>query len=1432
MSILTFMQKQKGSISIFLCLILLPMVTYAAMIVDGARLMSSRSAIANAGDLAMNAAMSEYEHTLEDMYGLFALAESEDDLKEHLKVYFAESIEGKFYNEGSKDLDAEQIASGVVDAAFGDDPVTDLNNLIEMHTESFDYKRVEGSTLANQAIMKRQIVDYMKYKGPISLSSTIFNKLDFLKDSSKQTEVLEKKVEYTEKLDNIQDACNAAWEAIEGKKREDGSYGSDGYRWYSEYFKSIGNEDPNTVRGIMTDLENNLNAMTMCVLMARNTHVEEPLAWSDLDISAFESEWGMDSLTELASDCTKSQAETQMNDIYQIYQTIIASLRSDYAAVEYDDYTESDTMEEDKAYNDAYDSVSVVLINSSDQNKPSKMRIDNYYNELRNIENLYQNYGGSIAPISDSEFPAQLETHFGKQNQYYDFASEESVQKEMARLKAAESCLSSLASQYQSAYSKYKELAEDEKKKQKNKTTTQNSKSETNKTTTQDSNSETTETTVQNSDTETTETTTTQDSDSETEKEEPAIDFEYSWKNGLLKATSDRYNSCGIRSSISSFLTKVSDKSLYLHAGDYYSINAITPLREYYLDLTKISSRCLRIINALTTIENKIKEAETKKTEWQGKVNSLPSGSTKSSLQSDLDTTTNGLELEDIQNFKAAVTKVKDAFDARAEMIYSASSQKGVSYLGAYIAASVKSYDASTNTMMNSVLKAAMSDDAFKLSEGTSISQAADSIMLSGYDRSSFPILETGKVLKTEKFDGDPLPDEQFYLTLKSVCEPYGKTGLNSNDTNVVDNINEIAKVDEEGNSSFSKDKTSKTSGETAVSGNEEKNDEKEQGKEDGKEEKTTQPDLGGIYDDISKKAKISGPPDENTVKISGMNISEKDDYKNDSKAAKDSLKAANTILNSLSEIAVSARDYAYIEEYFTEMFTCRTHPMLPPERQTLLNGYGTVNTAYKPLNTNTPWYGNEIEYIMWGNSDLEKNRAYTDAWIFAVRFALNAIYAFTAADIQAFSLEAATALAGWTVIGVPIVQACITIAIAVAESSYDMILLHDGEDVPIYKSQTTFVCSPTGLAQKAGEQATEKLVSVAADYANNAIDDQLDKIQKEAYDSIDDAMQDVNAVLDNYVDSQVEGMISSIVDQFATPLVNAVSPVLTNIDATRNDAIDTLDKNVENAVNTALEDIHENITNGMSDGLARKYALKLYDEVIKKEKGVLISKIQEYYKKVLDDNVPEDSANTLRGFLADKDNGIIAKWLRDSFGDSIKGEIEKMTSKASQNIKDLGNDGMDNIKSSLHNEINNMSSEISGSITTTVKKHSGSSVTTSANDTSSANGFTLNYKEYCKLIVFVKLIAGQQDVMLNRAATLMQANVMTAKNGSNPNFKITEAYTLVSIDATVEMGTLFPWGVQMNDSTAVDGSTDFLMDWSNWGKNSININYYGVNGY
>lgn len=93
---MNWMRKCKGSISIFLCLILLPMVTYSSMIIDASRLQSARVAVASAGDLAMNAALSEYETVLEDMYGMFAVAKSDDELKEALQSYFTQTIESKY----------------------------------------------------------------------------------------------------------------------------------------------------------------------------------------------------------------------------------------------------------------------------------------------------------------------------------------------------------------------------------------------------------------------------------------------------------------------------------------------------------------------------------------------------------------------------------------------------------------------------------------------------------------------------------------------------------------------------------------------------------------------------------------------------------------------------------------------------------------------------------------------------------------------------------------------------------------------------------------------------------------------------------------------------------------------------------------------------------------------------------------------------------------------------------------------------------------------------------------------------------------------------------------------------------------------------------------------------------------------------------------
>ena len=82
---MNWMRKCKGSISIFLCLILLPMVTYSTMIIDASRMQTSKINLGNAGELTMNAALSEYETILKDMYGMFATSQQKGEDLEHFK---------------------------------------------------------------------------------------------------------------------------------------------------------------------------------------------------------------------------------------------------------------------------------------------------------------------------------------------------------------------------------------------------------------------------------------------------------------------------------------------------------------------------------------------------------------------------------------------------------------------------------------------------------------------------------------------------------------------------------------------------------------------------------------------------------------------------------------------------------------------------------------------------------------------------------------------------------------------------------------------------------------------------------------------------------------------------------------------------------------------------------------------------------------------------------------------------------------------------------------------------------------------------------------------------------------------------------------------------------------------------------------------------
>lgn len=121
-----------------------------------------------------------------------------------------------------------------------------------------------------------------------------------------------------------------------------------------------------------------------------------------------------------------------------------------------------------------------------------------------------------------------------------------------------------------------------------------------------------------------------------------------------------------------------------------------------------------------------------------------------------------------------------------------------------------------------------------------------------------------------------------------------------------------------------------------------------------------------------------------------------------------------------------------------------------------------------------------------------------------------------SAPDINALTFEWATVIAGWTVFGVPIVQTVLKIALALAESAYDLNQLCLGKSVPLYKSSTTWAMSPQGMigiAKDAAAELIENAAKEAGAYLNDSITNIFDKIENTANNKISEIGDDVKNI-------------------------------------------------------------------------------------------------------------------------------------------------------------------------------------------------------------------------------------------------------------------------------------------------------------------------------
>ena len=204
-----FFYKTKGVISVFLVLVLVPIVTACSLYVDASRIKLAHSVITSSGDLALNTVLSDFDADLAELYGMMASAQNNSQAINAAKTYFKKSM----VSQGLDEAYASEF-SNIVGGLLEGQSFDTVHDLLGVKTMSVDIKPLGNANLANETLIRQQIIEFMKYRGPIEGVSELWD--DFMKiknsvnDSKKIAKLTKDADDYYENqkdaMENIRDA--------------------------------------------------------------------------------------------------------------------------------------------------------------------------------------------------------------------------------------------------------------------------------------------------------------------------------------------------------------------------------------------------------------------------------------------------------------------------------------------------------------------------------------------------------------------------------------------------------------------------------------------------------------------------------------------------------------------------------------------------------------------------------------------------------------------------------------------------------------------------------------------------------------------------------------------------------------------------------------------------------------------------------------------------------------------------------------------------------------------------------------------------------------------------------------------------------------------------------------------------------------------------
>lgn len=187
--IYNFFYKTKGVISVFLVIILVPIVTACSLFVDAGRIKLAHSVVQSAGDLALNSVLTNFDSDLAEIYGFMASAQSTDEAISNAKDYFKKAMVSQGLPEEYSDTYSNALAN-LLNGGSSDDVINDLLG-ISLEGD-VTIKPVKNGNLTNPELVREQIVEFMKYRAPIEAVSDLWDKFSNMKNNLDDSEEIAK----------------------------------------------------------------------------------------------------------------------------------------------------------------------------------------------------------------------------------------------------------------------------------------------------------------------------------------------------------------------------------------------------------------------------------------------------------------------------------------------------------------------------------------------------------------------------------------------------------------------------------------------------------------------------------------------------------------------------------------------------------------------------------------------------------------------------------------------------------------------------------------------------------------------------------------------------------------------------------------------------------------------------------------------------------------------------------------------------------------------------------------------------------------------------------------------------------------------------------------------------------------------------------------